>query len=677
MTEILQLINNLDVVDLLDPDSIYLTSWELSLPPRRDTIHTPIYDNGSTLLSSQFDNLVETMTIAIVGSSHDNVITNLRNLTSILEAAKSYHVGLKSTPTYLAAKTNAETGTRYAVVKNYKLEKLSQALGLSTLRTGVKIIGKAYPSGFPQVVLVLELGLWQSNQPGSYDDIAVANYTTFNDELWGITTDGINPAPIGFAYVANKYNTAQPHDMRHFDDSSSTFSANINIHGAVPFNLFPSPIGVNDILYFGSWATSDSGPMSNVILRLSTVASVAMTVAWEYWNGSSWTTFDGIEDDTAGFTNPGTGSVSWEQPSDWVINTVNGTVAWWFRARITNLNGNSTVPVQGIRTAYSVTWPFIEIAEDQVTGDIPPLARLKIEHMSDDSATGDIDHIIMGLRTKSRGEDFCAIWPASDEQMPPGISFSGLSMSTSSLYPTGRVANENSFDDTPASAGVWTISSAYSSNYIGRFRVLLSFLFGTQGSPGPGFDTTYFYLEVNSQLQGTVGTGYLTDRKAPNAINSSSLSWVDFGEIDMASVLRNHSVGIPAKIEVFVGDTDGGTHGIIPIQLALIPVDEFSCQVTTRISTVPIASSAFPAYLDLDSTQPKELTALSRYTTTDDVFTLPFYNSVITPFFQANADQRMWFIMARSTVSWIMNTNSMLKVTAYAVRRYLALRGSD
>lgn len=691
MTEILDLINNLDTVDLLDPDTINLISWEPSLPPRRESVHVPIYDNGSTLISSQFDNIVETFTFSIAGNSQDNVITNLRNLTSILEAAKAYYIGLKSTPTYLRAKANNETGTRYAIVKNYKLEKLSQVLGPTPFgSSGMKVYGQAYPAGLPQIVLVLELDLWRSQAPGSYDTVLAANYETFDSNVYGTVDSLGDPVPVSSVFIANKYNKANLNRIYKFDTSGSAYT----LISSYPVALFPSPIGVGDILYVGSGGVTDSGPFNNVAFNLTTVATAAMTIAWEYWDGATWSSLSSVYDGTSGFSASGQQIITFSSPSDWSSTSVNGVSAFWARARITNLNGNSTSPVQS-EGIYTATWPFIEIQDDQVGGDIPALARYLIRMLSYSSLSGKVIRLIMGMRSVSRGSDFIPIWNASDEQNPSGVTFTahfGVAISSESSYPTGRIVDDVTLTSSGGSTKrvTWSVSSTYAGQYVGRFRVFLTYVVtGTTGSPSAS--DINLQMVVSSPDSVNIGAGqgnanqYSTEYASPESIATNIRSCVDLGEIVITGPEEGEDVSNPIEISLRGFCSSGMTVDIKFVNISLVPVDEWSCEISSKppfslaLDPTPVtemnASRVQVSYLDIDGTKKKNSVVISRETGSDSVRSIPIYNSVSPPFLQANSTQRIFFLIigedARS------HHNVILKITPSEIKRYLSLRGSD
>lgn len=671
MTEILQLINNLDSVDFLDPGTINLISWEPSLPPRKDSIYTPVYGNGSTLISSQFDNLVETITLSIAGNSQDSVITNFRNLTSILEAAKAYYIGLKSTPTYLRAKANNETGTRYAIVKNYKLDKISQVIGATPFgSSGIKVLGQAYVSGFPQIVLVLELDLWRDQAPGSYDTILASNSETFNSRVYGAVNSSQVITPLASVYATGKYHKANISHAFAFDSSAGTFSSNL-IGASLPTNLFPSPIGSLDTLYLGCQTSiTDSGPFSNVIFDIATPASVAMTIAWEYWDGLSWSGLVHV-DETDGFSLSGVREVVWRNTngiSGFGITTINGITAFWIRARITNLNGNSTVPTQQNRSVYAVTWPFVEINSDQVSGDVTALSRYVITTFSSISASDTVTtNMIIGLRSTSRGSNFIAYWNASDEQNPTGISYSAATGLTSdATLPTGRKHSAITVNSSDAQMGIFTALSSYAHEYKGRFRVFLGLqIVSITGNP----EDFSFYLRVT---QPSDITYYQTDYKSPLFSTLSTPMYIDMGEISISDkVGPDENMANDLTIAIRGVALGSSTATVEIINIVLLPVDEWSCEVQGRLVLKVEA-----AYLEINGTKDKiELTAISRSISSSALFYYPVYNSTTPPILQINSTQRLWFVAIGE--DGIMNPDYTIKVTSSLVKRYLALRGSD
>jgi len=103
------------------------------------------------------------------------------------------------------------------------------------------------------------------------------------------------------------------------------------------YQLWPDTELEDDACYFGG--ASPFGILStNVSATVATYG--ADSVAWEYWNGSAWTSLTIIYDETDTTAQDGLrpfqqdGETIFSAPTDWAIKTVDGQEAYWVRARI-------------------------------------------------------------------------------------------------------------------------------------------------------------------------------------------------------------------------------------------------------------------------------------------------------------------------------------------------------
>ena len=84
-----------------------------------------------------------------------------------------------------------------------------------------------------------------------------------------------------------------------------------------------------DCIYVGS-----DYKFNKARFNVSTAGSYSdITIAWEYWNGSSWASLPNLADGTNGFKNSGTNDVTFSIPTDWAKTTIQGKTAYWIRAR--------------------------------------------------------------------------------------------------------------------------------------------------------------------------------------------------------------------------------------------------------------------------------------------------------------------------------------------------------
>jgi hypothetical protein len=95
--------------------------------------------------------------------------------------------------------------------------------------------------------------------------------------------------------------------------------------------LTPPTPAINDAYYFGY-----RYPFNGLTLKYSTASTdSSQTLAWEYYNGSSWTAVSGLTDGTSNYTAvAGTKDVTWTRPKDWSTTAVLGLTLYWIRARV-------------------------------------------------------------------------------------------------------------------------------------------------------------------------------------------------------------------------------------------------------------------------------------------------------------------------------------------------------
>lgn len=94
--------------------------------------------------------------------------------------------------------------------------------------------------------------------------------------------------------------------------------------------LLPAAPAVDDAFYFGHDAK-----FSAIVIGQSTQGNWTGTIAWEYYDEDEedWQALD-VEDMTAGLEGTGNDIVSFAPPTDWGQCAVNGTTAYWVRARV-------------------------------------------------------------------------------------------------------------------------------------------------------------------------------------------------------------------------------------------------------------------------------------------------------------------------------------------------------
>ncbi|MDD4985206.1 MAG: hypothetical protein PHQ43_05370, partial [Dehalococcoidales bacterium] len=118
-------------------------------------------------------------------------------------------------------------------------------------------------------------------------------------------------------------------------------TAESNSVAANDMTLLPAVPAVNDAYYFGG-----ADPFDLLTINIGTQGSGTWDITWEYWNGSAWTSLSGISDGTLAFEAAvGNRDVSWTMPTNWNTVAVNGTAAYWVRARVSSYTAVVTQPL--------------------------------------------------------------------------------------------------------------------------------------------------------------------------------------------------------------------------------------------------------------------------------------------------------------------------------------------
>jgi hypothetical protein len=133
--------------------------------------------------------------------------------------------------------------------------------------------------------------------------------------------DGGSPANVSYDLRNFTFSGNNQIDRFYSFDSSAgagsqytddTVDANDADVGDVQF--WPSPIGAGDYAVVGS-----SAPFSEMDIVLSTPGAGTYTLAYEFWNGTSWTAVSGLTDPSSSLkAAAGTHTLTWTRPTTWI-----------------------------------------------------------------------------------------------------------------------------------------------------------------------------------------------------------------------------------------------------------------------------------------------------------------------------------------------------------------------
>lgn len=473
-------------------------------------------------------------------------------------------------------------------------------------------------------------------------------------------------------YVSNKFSFSNITHLFHYNGASYT---TLQYATEPPYDLLGTAAAVNKAAYFGS-KTNDAnvpgGPFSNLVFDISQGAK-NITVVWEYWNGSAWTTLT-TQDNTDQFRNTGVNSVQWTIPTAWATVAVNGVTGYWVRARISAVSTGNQTPRQANRYVYTTVLPYVEIDEAEVKGDIPALARIR---MTNRSSFG-LERTLIGLRNLNRGVNFNAFINVSDVQAPFGISLSkgseaGVAWQTDKQAPTGRslIANYSSSGDLNKwnDLAVITLSTSVAKEYYGYYRALLRVFYNN--ALGQAW---------NLRLQLRIGSGgakSTSDSVYPTTLcQYEMLDFKNLIILNRQAASLNGSVADQLQIAI-QGYNTSLSKPLTLYDLVLIPTDEWALDAIVP-ETVTVATPYIATHnvLDVDSIgNPKVGISVANRNA----------NGLIVSQFQAvnngpvilqkSVDQRYWFINMTYDNFWCGHPEILGSIQVDKQQQYLGFRG--
>jgi len=476
-------------------------------------------------------------------------------------------------------------------------------------------------------------------------------------------------------FIKNANNIAQVSRVFVYNAAPVTWTPQFPA-GSFPYDLFPNIPAVDDILYIGiESGLANSGTFCNVVFDIAQAFSVtSYTLVWEYRAGGVWSGLT-LNDETAAFSAIGVRSITFPPPDDWATVGVNGVTGYWIRARITAISGSvaNSSPTQQNRDIYTCNWSCVDVDDEQVTGDIPALLRIKAQNRSDldqyetytelDLQTS---RMVWGLRSVDRGGAFVASINLADEQNPPGMTVDDTGAASTFAdkleSPSGRmivhdVSTGGSTDLADyIDAATITLDPTISSDYYGTYHAFLrAQLIENTGTPVADADQG-----VQIRLDARTGTGGISKTTKHKRFvgwdqtGETFKDWqlISFGAINLPVSDLLSSVQQPDQFQIVVQisassalDVDVNLY-----DLWLVPVDEWGLDTfDARLTNLSAAGNG--DQVDIDSVTFPKRRIRSQVSTADNAEFVRAMYQVITPgpaILQANADQRLWVLTARA-----------------------------
>lgn len=149
-------------IDLLGQDGIYLDEWRpSSLSLKGGGIMTSsMFIDGSEVKEFTYENRTETFRLRAKFVNQDRGISVIRELDNLLVKARKYTstIGMVDSPVYLAARGTGETNTRYAMIKDGRINEYQQPHGQPFLQPRKLSVWRSF-------TLAVQIGHWMANPP--------------------------------------------------------------------------------------------------------------------------------------------------------------------------------------------------------------------------------------------------------------------------------------------------------------------------------------------------------------------------------------------------------------------------------------------------------------------------------------------------------------------------------
>ena len=484
-------------------------------------------------------------------------------------------------------------------------------------------------------------------------------------------------------FIANKHNYRGLTHIWWDQPAGVGFSVNLlNEAFPLPKVLLPAVPAVNDVLYFGIedgplGTITGGGPFWSLVLDLVTAQTgVTFGNGWEFWNGA-WAALAPIQDNTDTGGQPldttGVNSVHWSEEAAWATRAINGVTGYWVRLLVTAVAA-PTPPTQQNRDIYTILWPYVEIDNAQVEGDITALLRALLNNQSWD----DIGRVVMGLRSIERGPNFTPYLNCSDQQEIPGISFNvagGATLPTNVQAPTERALQ-------------WAPGGAVVMASRGEWTFTAGAMAGGTVSPDQWYGSFHVFARVrqtagaddNFEVGLQIDIGGATYTSSTNAIvrNALNIEVLDLGRVDIpdgTGVLNTAEVLDTLIISIQSSALAAGT--LVFYDFAFMPADEML--IDAQIPTMATDELYTDEELSIDSVVYPKATIRSLVRNEDDRVLTIWRTKGAQAFLQSNTDQRLWFFMMNylgaAPAGWVSLFSMSARPQAFANRRYLALRG--
>ena len=287
-------------------------------------------DNSETDFDLDNKNIIASSYSLYYGASGSNDMTELTETTH-------YTLDKDSGRVLLTASGVTELGTQVLYAKYTYSEKMSDTMIAFFITKSdaevEKITGRIYGTTATYTEYI-------NGQRDSYKSYPTTDepYMSDYDE-----PDYVNLSKLPVASVQSVYFLGRGYgfaNVQSYDDSAGTYTDNTteaNEPSGTAFDVFASTPASDDAIYLGM-----DYRFMGFNMKFSQLGAGSPTLAFEYWDGSSWTAVSGESDGTSDMS--ANGKVTYSMFSGWTKKEINGSNSLYF-IRIRLASGSfSTVP---------------------------------------------------------------------------------------------------------------------------------------------------------------------------------------------------------------------------------------------------------------------------------------------------------------------------------------------
>lgn len=179
MAAIFEITDGTTKVNFIAPsDGFHLQEWNRSIIDFKGggTFQDSPLAEGRRLVNVVRGNGVETITLKANNVSQDSLIRDEQNLFRLLQKATDFWTSdFQNTPVYLKVLASRETGTRYAIIVNWRIPELPNQFNAPFLQPGCLATLREFD-------VIIERGEWLALPPATDEAVEVSNIQTVLNE---------------------------------------------------------------------------------------------------------------------------------------------------------------------------------------------------------------------------------------------------------------------------------------------------------------------------------------------------------------------------------------------------------------------------------------------------------------------------------------------------------------